>query len=352
MAASGFFGDLYNKAGDLINNTSNKQFSGLLQGAGQFGTAVLPYTLAQSEINNLKTLGNTLGTQAGNITQAASEAAQFQPFAVKTSTGTNTQINPYDTGNKDAEGNPISVPQLTTKLSGTEQTIQDQLLKSVNTMAGEPNVTAQSLYDQIRAMQMPEEERQRLTMQNSMFNQGRSGVQTAMYGGTPEELAYQKAVQEAQNAASFQAAQLAPQMAGQQIGNMTGMLTNAYLPQGQAYASMQPALEMSRLNQAGRQGQSEALYKGGIAGLEAQTSANLMASNAEAARTQALSNAFAGMFASPAGGGTSTAGGIFDSLLGYIRPSGQSAEQIVDSNLLPGYSYQNFVDSTNNEGIL
>ena len=311
-------------AAGLLNN--NAGLAGLLSGAGQLGSAVLPYTMSQSEVENLRSLGTTFSSQAKTIAEQSAKQSAFQPFAVKTSTGANTQLNPLTL----EDGSQI--PQLTTTLGDTEKTIADSLFSSANKLAGYTPTTAQSLYDQIRAMQIPEEDRQRLALQTGLFNQGRSGVQTAAYGNTPEELAYQKAVQEAKSAAGFQAAQLAPQLVGQQIGNVTGLLSAAYTPQNQAMAGMQPALDMSRIAQLAAQGQSEALYKGGIAGLEAQAQASTAAANVEAARTQALATALSGMFAKPDyANSTSSGNDFFSSLLGYFNPpTSPAAAQTVD----------------------
>ena len=299
-------------AAGLLNN--NAKLAGMLTGAGQIGAAVLPYAMSEGRIGDLKQLGTTLGSQASNIAEQSAEQAAFQPFAVKTGTGTNTQLSQATT-------DLGIVPQLETTFSDTEDDLSTGLFTQAQTLTDAALPTAKSLYDQIRAMQMPEEERQRLAMQNSMFNQGRSGVQTAAYGGTPEQLAFQKAVQEAQNAASFQAAQLAPQMQASQIGNIAGLMGAAYLPQNQAVAGMQPGLDMARIAQMGAQGQAEALYKGGIAGLEAQASAATAAANVEAARTQALSNALSGMFARPDyAGGVSAGEDFFSKALGYFNP--------------------------------
>jgi len=282
--------------------------SGLLSGAGQIGAAVLPYTLSEGEIENLRTLGSTLGTQAGTIAQQASQASQFQPFSVRTATGGGTTITADETG----------LPQLQYSTGTDEQALATSLLSGASTLAGQTMPTATSLYSDIRALQTPEEERQALALQNQLAAQGRLGVQTAAYGGTPEQLAYQKAVQEAQNQAAFQATQMAPQLQAQQLQNITGMLGASYIPQQQAMAALQPAIDLSRIVQASQQGQSEALYRGGIAGLEAQAAAGTAAANVEAARTQALANALSGMFAKPDGGGASAGDTFFDSLLGYF----------------------------------
>ena len=88
----------------------------------------------------------------------------------------------------------------------------------------------QDVYNRIRAMQSPEEQRQRMALEERLFNQGRGGVSTNLYGGTPEQLAMAKAQAEAQNQASLmamqqaQAQQMQQANLGQQFGTMAGQL--------------------------------------------------------------------------------------------------------------------------------
>jgi hypothetical protein len=90
------------------------------------------------------------------------------------------------------------------------------LLSQAMEQMGAETPTAQSVYNQIRAMQSPEEERQRTALENRLAAQGRLGVQTSQYGGTPEQLAMEKAQAEARNQASLQALQTADQLASSQ----------------------------------------------------------------------------------------------------------------------------------------
>ena len=302
--------------------------AGLLSGAGQIGAAALPYTLSQSEIENLRSLGTSLGTQAGTVAQQAAQAAQFQPFSIRTATGAGTTIAAGEGG----------LPQLQYSLSPEEQAIQQGLLGQVQTMAGATPTTAEDLYGQIRGLQTPEEQRQRLELENRLASQGRLGVQTSMYGGTPEQLAFEKAIQEAQNQASLQAIQGAPQLQQANIQNLTGLLGAAYAPQQQAMAGLMPGIDISRIAQAARQGESEALFRGGIAGLEAQAAAGTAAANVEAARTQALANALSGMFARPDSGGASAGDNFFSSLLGYFSPTQTNTSTGSSGTILPEYN--------------
>lgn len=88
------------------------------------------------------------------------------------------------------------------------------------------DVREQQVFDRIRAAQRPEEERQRLELEERLATQGRLGVRTNLYGGTPEQLALSKAQSEAQNMAMLQAMQQAraeQAQAGQLAGQFTGL---------------------------------------------------------------------------------------------------------------------------------
>jgi hypothetical protein len=152
------------------------------------------------------------------------------------------------------------------------------------------------IYGRLRAMQTPEEERQRMELEQRLFAQGRGGVQTAQYGGTPEQLAMAKAQAEAQNQAGLMAMQQAGTeeqaalakalgLSGQagQFAGMSSDLQSAGLERGlglsrlgMAGSQQQQAQEMARLQQLmalqqgdiGAAGAQQALQQGnlGLAG--------------------------------------------------------------------------------------
>jgi len=272
----------FQSIGNTVGNAvSNINWGNVGSGVAEAGAATLPYYLAQDEIDYLRELGSNLGQQAQQVAATSAEASAFQPYSVRFGTST-TQVGP--------EG-------ITSMLADPLAEIQGQLIYQTQQGMMQQAPTAESLYGQLRGMQQPEEERQRLALENRLAAQGRLGVQTAAYGGTPEQLALEKAIQESQNQAALQASLTAPQLEQQRITNLTGLLGAAFIPQQQSLAALQPSLDMARIQQAARQGQTEALYRGGIAGLEAQAAAGTAAANVEAARTQALANALSGMFA-------------------------------------------------------
>ena len=51
----------------------------------------------------------------------------------------------------------------------------------------------QDIYNRIRATQMPEEQRQQLALDEQLAAQGRTGLRTAQFGGSPEQFAMEKA---------------------------------------------------------------------------------------------------------------------------------------------------------------
>lgn len=102
----------------------------------------------------------------------------------------------------------------------------------------------QDVYERIRATQLEEEANQRLALEERLFSQGRSGVSTAMFGGTPEQLALAKAQESAKNQAALMALTQAQQEQKQQadIGATFGQL-------GSNIATQRQALEAGRQQQ-------------------------------------------------------------------------------------------------------
>lgn len=163
QAAQGIpFAGMFNNVSDTFGNMSPSQFTNI---AGQVSQNALANT--------------NFGQQAPNVTGAFS----------------GIQVPNVRSGSGEFGGN---------------------LLNQAQGMLGESTPTASSLFDQIRSMQNPEEERQRIALENRLAAQGRLGVNTAAYGGTPEQLAMEKAQAEARNSAAFQATQMADQLASSQ----------------------------------------------------------------------------------------------------------------------------------------
>jgi hypothetical protein len=148
----------------------------------------------------------------------------------------------------------------------------------------------QDIYNQLRAMQTPEEERQRLALEERLQAQGRGGIQTAQYGGTPEQLAMAKAQAEAQNQAGMMAMQQAgseQDRAYQQALGLAGQASQfAGMSSDLQSASQQRASQLSQLGMTAEEVQSQLQSEGLSRGIQAGTAAGQLAgvaSNLESA---------------------------------------------------------------------
>jgi len=167
------------------------------------------------------------------------------------------------------------------------------------------------VYEQLRALQSPEEERQRLALEQRMAAQGRTGVRTAQFGGTPEQLAMAKAQAEALNQASLmamqqsgaeqqQALQRAASLQGLTSGmfgmgtqaratprelqsmdlrNMQGMMTAGYVPQAQLLNALQPGMTTAERQRQALSEQAGAYGETYATGLEALLQSALAQAN-------------------------------------------------------------------------
>jgi len=258
--------------------------------AGAATAAYLPYEAAGKTMEDLATQGPALAQQATALGKEAAGYAGFTPFSVRTATGGQTDVG--------AGGG------YTMGLGAQEQAIQDAMASQLTGLTQQQLPTAQGLFDQMQTAQQGANNRARLELENRLAAQGRLGTRTAAYGGTPEQLAMEKAMQE-QTAANFlQAQQLAPQIQGQNIQNMQGLLGNYYAPQQQQLAALGAGTNLANIATSAGLGQSEAIYKGGIEGLESQQAVNTALANLEASRVNALADALSGVFASTGVDGT------------------------------------------------
>ena len=270
---------------------------------------------------------------AYGLAQEALGMSQFRPFTVASTLGGGFSADPQFDPNNRFTGVKTSMT-----LSPEEEAFRDTMLtKSYEQLAATPfgqtkGRTAarqafglgsgmmrdlrdtdmaqreQDIYGRIRATQTPEEQRQRLAQEERLAAQGRLGVRTAQFGGTPEQFAMDKAQAEARNTAMLQAmgqaqaeqAQLAQQAqmftgmgsqlsqadlqklaAQQQLG--VGSMASAYLPQTQMMQLQQAMLPYGQMQQQGQLFGAGQYGETMMSGLEArlvaeQARANLLGS--------------------------------------------------------------------------
>jgi len=188
-----------------------------------------------------------------------------------------------------ASGLATTAPQDVEALRRQYRGLASQSAQDVLTPTG---AREQDVYSRIRATQLGEEERQRLQLEERLANQGRLGVRTSMFGGTPEQFAMAKAQEEAQNQASLMAIQQAQSERQQALGTaqtLGGMFgQQAGLSNTLQSAAQQRATQLSQLglsaNQIESQLRSEGLGRASTAAAQsaslAQTSGALQAQKA------------------------------------------------------------------------
>ena len=221
----------------------------------------------------------------GGLADKLSGMLEFQPYTVTSATGGQFGMS------RDPNTGQMSYNLQT---SPEEQAFQQQAMTDAEayfTQARAPIAQReQDVYNRMLTAMSPEQERQRLEMEQRMASQGRLGVSTAQYGGTPEQLAMAKAQSEAQNQAMLNAMQFAGQEQQRQAQLGTGMLSAGYVPQAQLLNALQPGMTTAERQrqalsqQAGAYGETytsglQALLQSGLG--QAELGGNLGSSIAE-----------------------------------------------------------------------
>lgn len=182
----------------------------------------------------------------------AAEMAEFKPYTVASTLGGATTTVDPDTGQLSI--NLTKSPEelaLESSLLGGSAAMFDRAMM-------DPSLAQAELYEQLRALQRPEEERQRLATEERMLAQGRLGLSSAAYGGAnPEMLAQEQARQEAMLKANLGARTQSLAELGQ-FGDMgTQMLAGAYTPQTEALGLLGAGTNVAQLQDLGsREGAS------------------------------------------------------------------------------------------------
>jgi hypothetical protein len=241
--------------------------------------AGLTYAAGQQGIKDLQSYGRELRQGAEQGAQQIMEGSTFRPFTVTTGLST-------------AQTDPTGGYSL--NLSPEQQFYQDELFGTAAGMlqrATEDQTTReQKVFDRMQAMMAPQQERERLALEERLQGQGRLGVRTSMFGGTPEQFAMSKAQEEAKNTAAIQAMQQAMAQQGQEAQIGSGLFQMGYLPTQQAMASLAPGINMADI--------AGALQRQGIqagtalqqSGLESDVGLRAAASAAEQNMFQTLLN--------------------------------------------------------------
>lgn len=257
-------------------------FMDLLSGAGS-------YYLGQENIAGAQQLGQEAQAGAQALAQQAQAGAEFRPYTV-TSGLANIATTP-----EGGFGITLSPEQ-----QAAQQQLQQQATGLFGQVGADPATAQAQLFEQMRAVQRPEEERQRLALEERLLSQGRLGLSSAAYGGaSPELLAQETARQEAMARANLAARQQA--MAEQsQAAQLGGMLQAAgYQPQQQALSMLSASQVPAGFADVGRRTGTELAAQLGLGGLESRLQAEDLANRLQLQQGQGVLEALMGQTVSP-----------------------------------------------------
>ena len=243
-------------------------------------------------------VGQELGTTAAGM-------AEFKPYTVTSGLAT---------GTTDAQGG------LDLQLSPQEQARQNQYLGQAQSMfgglSGDVAGGSQAIYEQMRAAQRPEEERQRLQMQEGLFRGGRGGLQSNMYGGgNAETFGAEQARQEAMLNAQIAARNQFGTEQQNMLQSAQGLQTAGYNPQEQAIGLFGAAATPASFADAARRQQGSLYGQAGLGGLEGFMEGQKQANELRQIQMQGILNAASG-YVNPVTGERSE--GMFDDVLDSI----------------------------------
>ena len=289
-----------------------------------------------------------LGTQAMNRAETAATdvvgQTQFKPFTVTSGVG-GVSTTP--------EGG------LTTTLSPEQQALQQQLQQfgsGAFGMLGSPEARAAEqanvvgmltgagggmqqreadIMQRLQAAVSPEQERARMALEERLLGQGRLGVATNQYGGTPEQLALEKAIAEQQagfgvsaieQARAEQQQQASQTLAGlqetrQRLGLLgeTGLaaLQQSYMPQEQLLRTLQPSIDLSNIAGAMQRQGAQLGTSLREAGLSTQLGSETAAANLRQQKIQAITSLLGGQQANSVTGQQGQTG-LLQGLIDFI----------------------------------
>jgi len=289
--------------------------SGTQAAAG--GLGALGAALAERGYSDLGSIGErAYGELAGftdpdtgeftpGLAQQLTGMTEFRPFGVTTATGSQfgMQVDP-------TTGQLTSTMTLSPEEQARQNrmfTASDQFMRAAtgytDPKTGEyipgvdPARREQDVFERMQTAMSPAQERERIALEQRLAAQGRLGVTTGMFGGTPEALTLAKAQEEARNNAMLQAMQFAGQVQNRLAGLGTGLMQAGYVPQQQLLQGITPGMTAAEQARQQQNIQAQTFGETYATGLEALLQAGLgQAGIAGGFGTQLASTALGGLF--------------------------------------------------------
>jgi hypothetical protein len=319
--------------------------------------------LGYQQFDRLSDLGEQARVGAEALGRQAQADTAFRPFTVSTGFG-GVQATPEGgfttTLSPEMAAQQQQLQGITGGLLGGMGTpdvsgIQQQALGGVGgflTGAMAPMGAREAeVYERIRATQRPEEQRQQLALEERLAAQGRTGLRTAQFGGSPEQLALAQAQEEAKARASLGALGQAQAEQLQQMGlaeSMFGLGGRAaelgqlqniglaqaaqYSPEQQLLSALSPGIQIAGLADVGRRTGAGLMTEAGISGLE-----DII--QAEQARTQNLAQIYSSLLGAQGQQAAAQAGGISAGLGGLFGEIGAVGSDLLTWVFLKEQAY-------------
>ena len=252
--------------------------------------------------DDLSKFGESARTGAREVGEEAADWSRFLPFTVTSGAGTahadysgTGEATYYTQADVDAGTLPAGksigdvkteafTPGLNLSLSDDQQAFSDWYTNLTSGMMtdymgeyGEDwrETKEQSVYDRIMAAMEPGRERDRLALESRLLGQGRTGVRTDMFGGTPEQLALAKAQEEQAQQAMIAAMTRASTEQQEDFGNIGRALGMQYAPEQFLLSTLAPGTNIASIADLGRRQGAGYIAETGMAGIDAALQAML-----------------------------------------------------------------------------
>lgn len=216
--------------GNIISGLFDNQLTQNLLGGG------ISYLGSQEVKDQIDKGIAAQATARSGLLEDIASRGQFQPFTVTSSLATVPA---------DAQGG------FNINLATPQQTLQDSLMTQAsgvfNEIGADRATREQEVFNRLQALRQPQQERDRLELQNQLFQQGRQGLQTSAYGGTPEQLTFEKAIQEQQAADALAAMTQAGKERQEALALGSGLLGAGFVPQREALNLLTTGGNIARL---------------------------------------------------------------------------------------------------------
>lgn len=289
----------------------------LLSDLGALGTAVYGF---DQGIQNVQDSGRAAQTLSQTLGDQAVSRSRFKPFSVSSNTGTAG-------ASVGADGSTSLDMQLSPEMMAGVQGLREAGSGFLSKATGDTAQREGDVFARLEAMLNPSRERDQLALEERLFNQGRSGVATSQFGGTPESLALNKAIEESKLQSAVQAIGISNQEQAQNFGFADTAAKTSLLPEQQLMQLFGSGLQTADLVNLGDRQGAEIAAKLGQTGLEAQTQSEGIAGNLQVAQMKALMEILSG--ANGAGGG------ILDGIAGLFNwgsgGAAQDTQAVIDS---------------------